>query len=165
MRVCQSGAMLSLVFNYTPWDKRTSVCSCAAARLEEILQGWTDKARWGEVWFSLASRPRFTFCSRCAVAVKGLVADRAVMYCTGGVLKAPDACCCSVCALAIGTSTHSDRHLPFCSNPFYTSSPDDKSYFPYRHSEKERGEKQLKRRWWVEHLSPSHCFQSRMYCI
>lgn len=81
----------------------------------------------------------------CAVVVKGLVADRAVMYCTRGDLKAPDTCC-SVCALAIGTSTQSDRHLPFSSNPFYTSSPDDKSYFPYRHSEKELGKKQLKER-------------------
>lgn len=72
-------------------------------------------------------------------------ADHAVMHCTRGVLKAPDTCC-SVCALAIGTNTHSDRHPPFSSNPFYTSSPDDESYFPYRHSEKELGEKQLKRR-------------------
>lgn len=87
---------------------------------------------------------RYIFQQMCpgAVAVKGLTADPAVMYCTQGVLKAPDTP--AVCALAIGTSTHADRHLPFCFNPFYTSSPDDKSYFPYRHSEKEPGEKQLK---------------------
>lgn len=87
----------------------------------------------------------FQLMCRFAVVVKGLMADRAVMYRTRGVPKAPDTCC-SVCALAIGTSTHSDSHLPFSSNPFYTSSPDDKSYFPYRHSEKELGEKQLKTR-------------------
>lgn len=81
----------------------------------------------------------------CAVVVKGLAADLEVMYYTRGVLKAPDTCC-SVCALAIGTRAHSDRHLPFSSNPFYTSSPDDKSYFPYRDIEEELGEKQLKTR-------------------
>lgn len=78
----------------------------------------------------------------CAVVVKGPAADLAVMYCARGLLKFPDACC-SVCALAIGTGTHSDRHLPSSSNPFYTSSPDDKRYFPFRHSEKELGGKQL----------------------
>lgn len=89
------------------------------------------------------------------------VVNRAALHWTQ---RAPGTCC-SVCAFAIGTRTHSDRHLPFCYNPFYTSSPDDKSYFPYRHSQKELGEKQLIMCRWVEYLSPSYCFPSRMYCI
>lgn len=92
----------------------------------------------------------------CAAVVRGLPADLAVMYSRSS--RKSQTHCCSVSALAIGTSTHGDRHLPFSSNPFYTSSPDDKSYFPYRHSEKELGEKQLKKCQWVEHLSPISLF-------
>lgn len=130
-------------------------------------QGWSDKSRWVEVWNCLVSRPHFTFSSRCAPVQWQLRDPRLIVrWCTVlqefSKLQTHTA---GVCALAIGTSPHSDRHPPFCSNPFYTSSPDDKSHFPYRHSEKERCEKQLKRRWWVEHLSPSHCSPSRIYCM
>lgn len=133
-----------------------STLHCYKAKRNTTRLNWQGEVRESTVQFSFMAALYILTCP-CAVVVKGLAADLAVMFCARGVLEAPDTCC-SVCALAIGTSTHSDRHLPSSSNPFYSSSPDDKSYFPYRHSEKELGEKQLKTRWWVEHLSPSHFF-------
>lgn len=60
-----------------------------------------------------------------------------VQWCTP-LLRAPDML--QHIVLAIGTSTHSDGHLRSPCYAFYTSSPDDKSHFPYRRSGKELGE-------------------------
>ncbi|CAB1452706.1 unnamed protein product [Pleuronectes platessa] len=72
--------------------------------------------------YDRTTNPLFTVVNRAAV-----------VHWTGG---APGTGC-NLCMVAIGRGSHSDRHLPFSANPFRTSSQDDKSYSPYRHSENE----------------------------
>lgn len=148
--------MLSLVFNYTHEINTHLYFFCTATRPRDIKVELSRQVRWERHAAQLHGRALHFPAGVCAAVVRGLPADIAVMYSRSS--RKPQTHCCSVSALAIGTSTHGDRHLPFSSNPFYTSSPDDKSYFPYRHSEKELGEKQLKKCQWVEHLSPISLF-------
>lgn len=144
-----AGCHAVFAFNYAPWWK-THPClflHCYKVKGNDTRLEWRGKVRDSavQVSFMVVLYVFHLMCGRCAVVVKWLAVDLAVMCWAQGVLKTLDTCR-SVCALAIGTSTHSDRHLPSSSNPFHTSSPDDKSYFPYRHSEKELGGKQLKAR-------------------
>lgn len=92
--------MQSPIFNYTPWDKRTSVFLCSAARLKKKkkIQGWTDRARWGELWCISVSRLHFIFSSRCALVQWQLSDSRPIVWwCTvleEFVMPQPNAALC-----------------------------------------------------------------------